>query len=261
VNLIEVTDSVIVCQDTSYYSVNMVCVNLENELVFIDTSTKTELAKQFRKEMERKFNTDKSTLVITHANNDHFIAVDAFSDISVVVSSFFTERVKQYNPPDSTKKTLLQARTFSEELIFGSGVNQLIFHHTGGHTADSVYGFFPKDKIVIAGDNMISDMPQYFPFADTDLNKWIDCLKNWEQLNAEKFICGHGSVVGKDHVTKVRIYFEKLLQFLTDSLKKELSTEDVLSHPERPDYFDEDPDQWLDNGMALYYEKMKKKER
>ncbi|MFW9991003.1 MAG: MBL fold metallo-hydrolase [Candidatus Odinarchaeota archaeon] len=257
-NLIEVTDSVVVCQDTSYYLVNMVCVHLGDELVFIDTSTKSKLANQFRRDMEEKYGTDKATLVITHANNDHFRAVNAFSDLPVVVSKLFNERVKQYSLPTSARKILQQARTFSEELVFGSGNNQLFFRLTGGHTPDSIYGFFPRDKVVIAGDNLISDMPQYFLFPDTDLNLWIDCLKSWEQLAADKFICGHGGIVGKDHVINVRTYFENLRQFLVNSLEKKLAIEDVLSHPELPEYFEGDPDGWLEKGIYQCYENTRK---
>ena len=92
-------------------------------------------------------------------------------------------------------------------------------------------------------------MPQYFPFADTDLSKWINCLQNWEQLDVEKFICGHGKIVGKDHATKVRMFFENLRDFLTHARKENLTVNEVLKHPELPTYFEEDPEEWIKNGI------------
>lgn len=257
-NLLELTDSVIVCQDHSYYEVNMVCIDLDSELVFVDTCTKTQLARNFRNQMEERFGKKKATLVITHANGDHFQAIEVFKDLPVFVSVPFIERVKQYRLSGKKRKLLQQARTFSEEISFGQQDRQLLFRYCGGHTDDSSYGFLPSEKVVIAGDNLISNMPQYFPFADTDLNKWITCLRSWEQLDAEQFICGHGGIVGKDHVAKVREFFETLQGFLVTSREKRLTVEEVLNHPGMPAYFEDDPEKWIEKGVQQTYENMHK---
>lgn len=255
-DLVEVADSVIVCQDRSYYQVNMVCIDLDSELVFIDTCTKTPLATKFRKTMETRFGEKKASVVITHANGDHFQAIDAFDDLPVVISAPFLKRAKQYNVPRKKMKILQEAQTFSKEITFGQENHKLIFHWVGGHTADSIHGFFPSKKIVIAGDNLISNMPQYFPFADSDLEKWVNCLKNWEQLEVDQFICGHGGIVGKSYVAKVRRFFEALRAFLASSIKDNLSIEEVLKHPDLPKYFEEDPENWIENGLRQSYENM-----
>ncbi|MFQ5977754.1 MAG: MBL fold metallo-hydrolase [Candidatus Heimdallarchaeota archaeon] len=255
-DLVELADSVIVCQDRSYYQVNMVCINLTSELVFVDTCTKPPLAAKFRKTMEARFGEKKATLVITHANGDHFQAIDAFDDLPVVVSVPFLKRVKQYNIPRKRMKLLQEAQTFSKEITFGQENHKLIFHWVGGHTADSIYGLLPSEKIVIAGDNLISNMPQYFPFADTDLAKWVNCLKNWENLDVDRFICGHGGIVGKNHVAKVRRFFEALRAFLVSSKKENLSMEEVLTHPDLPSYFEADPEGWIENGLRQTYDSM-----
>lgn len=257
-NLLELTDSVIVCQDRSYYEVNMVCIDLDSELVFVDTSTKVPLARSFRNQMEERFGKKEAILVITHANADHFQAIEVFKDLPVFVSAPFLERVKQYRLSAKERKLLPLAQTFSEEISFGQQDCPLIFRYCGGHTDDSIYGFLPSEKVVIAGDNLISNMPQYFPFADTNLEKWIACLQSWEQLDAEHFICGHGGIVGKDHVTKVRGFFEKLQGFLVTSRENELTVEEVLNHPGLPVYFEDDPEKWIEKGIQQTYENMQK---
>ncbi|MFX0117308.1 MAG: MBL fold metallo-hydrolase [Candidatus Hodarchaeota archaeon] len=255
-NLSEVTDSVIVCQDPSYYQVNMVCVDLDSEMVFVDTCTKTKLANSFRKQMEKKFGGKKATLVITHANADHFQGIDAFKDLPVVVSDPFLERIKQYRLSAKPNKLLQQALTFSKEITFGSEKHPLLFRYCGGHTDDSIYGFLPSEKVIIAGDNLLSNMPQYFPFVDTDLDKWITCLQSWEQMNADKFICGHGGIVGKNHVTKVREFFEKLREYLDKSLKENFSLKEALNHPDMPTYFENDPEKWIKQGIRQQLENL-----
>ena len=69
-NLLELTDSVIVCQDRSYYEVNMVCIDLDSELVFVDTSTKVPLAHSFRNQMEERFGKKKAILVTSPLCSD-----------------------------------------------------------------------------------------------------------------------------------------------------------------------------------------------
>ncbi|MFX0211414.1 MAG: MBL fold metallo-hydrolase [Candidatus Hodarchaeota archaeon] len=250
-NLIELTNSIVVCQDRSYYQVNMVCVHLGSELVFIDTCTDIKLAKEFRKSMEKKYNQKEGTLIITHANRDHFNAISAFNGFPVFFSEAFIERVKQYRVSTKIMQILLQAQTFSEEITFGSKDHKLLFRYVGGHTDDSIYGFYPSEKIIIAGDNLISNMPQYFPFTDTDLKKWINCLKIWEQLDVEKFICGHGGIVGKNHVIKVRTFFENLYDVLVNSMEKNLVIEEILTRADLPRYFEEDPDEIINPSIQF----------
>ncbi|MFX1253526.1 MAG: hypothetical protein ACFFCZ_18090, partial [Promethearchaeota archaeon] len=103
------------------------------------------------------------------------------------------------------------------------------------------------------GDNLISNMPQYFPFKDTNLEKWINCLKSWEQLDIDIVVVGHGNPVDKTHITKVRTFFEKLNNVLIQSISEGLSINQVLKHPDLPIYFEEDPEGWIENGIRQNY--------
>ena len=87
--IINVSESVWICQDKNYYLVNSVCVNLGSELLFIDTGINSIVANKFRKEMQKINNLKKGILTITRANNDHFLGLEAFLDLPVVVSDKF----------------------------------------------------------------------------------------------------------------------------------------------------------------------------
>ncbi|MFX1255114.1 MAG: MBL fold metallo-hydrolase, partial [Promethearchaeota archaeon] len=163
----EISKSAVVCQDSSYYLVNSCCINLGKEIIFVDTCLDTKLAAEFRAKMLAKFNPGKETIIITHSNGDHYNAIKAYKDIPVVVCEelFNTNRAKSFK----NKVRSHSIQTFSKEIVFGSTGNELIFRLVGGHTADSIYGYFPSERILIAGDNLISNMPQYFPVKDTNL--------------------------------------------------------------------------------------------
>ena len=42
-------------------------------------------------------------------------------------------------------------------------------------------------------------------------------------------------------------------------MKKELTIEEVLKHPDLPRYFEEDPEKWIENGIRQSYENMQKR--
>ena len=79
-------------------------------------------------------------------------------------------------------KAFKPTETYSSCRVFGSEENLLTFTLTGGHTEDSCFGYFPAEKILIAGDNLLSDLPQFFLHPDSNLKKIIECLKKWEKL-------------------------------------------------------------------------------
>ena len=77
-NIIKVSDSIRVFQDNNYYLVNSICIDLGSELLFIDTGIDSTVAKKFRAKMYQEFGKRKASLTITHANNDHFMGLEAF---------------------------------------------------------------------------------------------------------------------------------------------------------------------------------------
>ncbi len=252
---INVSESVWICQDSQYYLVNSVCVNLGSELLFVDTGINSLVAQKFRKKMHKVFNQEKAILTLTHANNDHFIGLEAFMDLPVIVSDKFMlpfhNRVKSMEIKKF--KSFVPTKTYSSSIIFGSEGGSLTFTLTGGHTDDSCYGYYPAEKILIAGDNIITDMSQFFLHPDSNLQKYIKCLKSWKKLDIETIIPGHGNITNPAHISKVLTYFERLNDFLIQAKKSDLQIHEILKHKDLPKYFEPDPNNWIRKGIEQIY--------
>jgi glyoxylase-like metal-dependent hydrolase (beta-lactamase superfamily II) len=260
--IIELTPSIFIYQDDNYYLVNSCCVILNSELLFIDTGLNDVVAKKFVAEMRKRTNIKTMKLVLTHAHGDHINGIQPFESCQIIVSKHFPsslkENTKRYRWGEKRKQyyNSLKLDIIDEQRTIGDRDNIIIFKEMGGHSPESIYGYYPKDKVLFAGDNLLSKMPQYFPFDNTNLDDWVIGLKEWEKMDIEWVVVGHGNVVKKDHITKVREFFEELVLFLNRSASKGLTVEQVLSHGKCPTYFEEDPENWTATGIEAYYSRM-----
>ena len=80
----------------------------------------------------------------------------------------------------------------------------------------------------------------------------------WEEMDIVHVVTGHGNVVDKEHIIRVRQFFENLVSFLQQSIQNNLSFEDVISDENCPNYFEEDPEDWILTGIKSYYKKLQR---
>ena len=258
-NIIKATDSIRVFQDSSYYLVNSICVNLDSELLFIDTGMNPTVANKFRSKMHQEFQQRKGSLTITHANSDHYMGLEAFMDLPIVVSDkfmkHFQNRVKSIN--NKSIQSFKPTKTYESTTRFGSGENHITFTLSGGHTDDSSYGYYSTEKVLIAGDNIVTDMPQFFLHPDSNLEKFIKCLKKWKQMEIDIVIPGHGNITTPSHIIRVLDYAEDLYEFLLKSKEKNYRIDEILDHKDLPKYFEPDPNNWIPSGIKQIYKNLK----
>jgi len=251
----EVSNNVYICQDTGYYLVNACCINLKSHLLFIDTGQNNKIGKKFRKRMEELFGKKESFLTITHANYDHFMGLKAFLDLQVIVSDEFMKQFKKKTQDIKFKwlKKFVPSETYSMNYRVGVNANYVDLTLTGGHTIDSSFAYYPTEKILIAGDNLITDMPYFALHPSADLQKYILCLKSWKELDVEVLIPGHGNIVSWKYVSEVLEYFETLFKFLKEAKRANIPIEKVVEDRDLPPYFEPDPEHWIEEGIKTFY--------
>lgn len=274
-NYVHVSESVVLLHSEKVHGSNMACVSLDDGLVFIDCTLFTEIAARFREDMEKKFHKKTLALVMTHAHIDHFFGMAAFSDVKVIAAETskelfqrqlnidFEERVEGYERvfPKFGKaleaaKPFLPTEWFGKETALGSGKNQLIFRNTGGHSSGSSYGYFPSEKVLIAGDLVQVDQHAYFGDPTTDMNAWIGALKKWEGMTVEKVCPGHGRAVDKSYLVSIRVFFEDLISALKKLKEENMPVEEVVRHSSLPKGYWPDgleKPSWYDYAIAVVY--------
>jgi glyoxylase-like metal-dependent hydrolase (beta-lactamase superfamily II) len=247
---------------------NVVCISLPEKLLFIDCGVDSQSVVRFRSDMEERFDKKATHLLLTHNHWDHVIGMRIFKDVEVFIAHSGLKGLKKWedDPEISViwKKQLARKCDFSKEIsesiinsqIFdphlgfkdmikiGTEDEFVVFKTVGGHSPDSSYIFHPKDEVVCAGDNLL----EFYPPVTSDLPKAVEIYRSWEKMNIQKIIPGHGRVVDKFYLQRVRKFCENMISFLREIKKTDLSLKGVLKHPDKPHYFGADQINWIDGG-------------
>ncbi|MCW3981508.1 MAG: MBL fold metallo-hydrolase [Candidatus Bathyarchaeota archaeon] len=265
---------------------NVTCIGLPNELVFVDCGLSSKFAARFRKDMEAKFQRKTSHLLLTHLHRDHYWAMGAFKDVDVVASRKELSYVKRIlKDPESRKrqwarrivgnKAIAEAITSAnlflptirvrEKLMLGSD-NEVVFQVAGGHSAGSAYVYSPSERVLCTGDNLLTCYAQLVG----DGERMLETYRHWETLDIDHVVPGHGGVVSKAYITKVRSYFEELISTLKELKDSNLDLKSILKHPDLPVYFGRNHASWiegspyhtgwLNNSVGYWYKKLAKEE-
>jgi len=293
----EVTENVVVANATNCkkskinnaaQTIVISCLALPDKLVFVDCGVYLEFAEKFRRDMEKKFQRKTSHLILTHTHWDHILAMKVFKDVDIVVSkkglASLKKNLKGYLSPEElleyaeqyaaedpvlandigNTELFLPNISVKDEFRINSGEQEILFKVIGNHTSGSAHIYYPQEKTLCAGDNILECYPQL-------LNsnwKTMDLLHSWEEMAIEHVIPGHGKPITKEYITKIRLYYDELITFLKDQLKQNAALKDVLKNPELPIYFGAgQPDwqyacrpeaNWLVSSIESWYKFLKK---
>jgi glyoxylase-like metal-dependent hydrolase (beta-lactamase superfamily II) len=246
----DVTESIVLAQND--YGANLVCVALEDELVFVDAGLHTGFTAEFRKAMEERFGPKASTLIMTHAHIDHLLGIGAFSDCEVVAAEAGRMRFERFLAAEYTEETIQSAeRVFPhfresielaelsmpttwvrDRMVLGGG--DVVFQLVGGHSSCSSSIHVIPERVIMAGDLMQVDRTPYFGEPDTDIDKWIGALKTWEGMDLDTVVPGHGANVDRNYATSVRVFFEEMLEALKSLKEEGVPLGEVAHHPRLP---------------------------
>ena len=230
------------------------CIKLPDELIFVDCGSYPDLSSQFRLDMEKKFQRKTTYLLLTHLHWDHFLAMDVFKDVNIVAQELgmpeFNNFLTMINEIEEDKwgslflidddkviETIKEAKLSTpnilvkEELRIGLKGNEVIFRVIGGHSIDSAYIYYPKERVLCAGDNLIECFAQL----------------QWESLAIDKVIPGHGNVISKDYLLKIKSYFEDMVSTLKNLISNNIPRGEIFNHPSMPRYFARNQPNWTES--------------
>ena len=242
------------------------CIALPDELIFVDCGSYPDLSSQFRFDMEKKFQRKTNYLILTHLHWDHFLAMKVFKDVDIVAPELgipeFNNFITMINKTEEDKwdslfliddddviKIVKEAEFHTpnilvkEELKIGSHDNKIIYRVIGGHSIDSSHVYFPSERVLCAGDNLLECFPQ-LPGAP---EKTLEIYSYWESLDINKIIPGHGYPIDKKYLLNVETYFKDLISALKQLIIKNISRREILNHPDLPNYFAKNDPNWSES--------------
>ncbi|MFW9917573.1 MAG: hypothetical protein ACFFGZ_18380 [Candidatus Thorarchaeota archaeon] len=238
-----------------YETGTMSCIALKSELMFVDCGAIVKDARRFREDMETRFQKPTTHLFLTHDHYHCTYGMIAFEDVTVVSSSvcqsYFRKNFKK-GVSDRRKEGILRAFPDDERLresilenalfipqigvraqseqLFGEE-DQVAFRSCRGHSAASGYIYVPNEKVLFTGGNLNSCYAQMIvPLAT------VEVYRTWESLDIDFVVPGHGSIVDKSYISRIREYFEQLLHKLRELKPEGLSAEQVVNRNDLPEY-------------------------
>lgn len=177
----------------------------EKEVAAIDAEMTAGSAKQMIDEIKKVTANPLTKLIITHSDGDHVNGLAGFPKGLEIISSIQAknEMEEAFKAPNAQGlQEFLPTKTFADKLDLVVAPERMKLIHLGqAHTSGDIVVLFPDRKIAFVGDLVfIGRDPLIHRQKGGTSTGLIKALKAILDLNAEKFIPGHGNVIGKGEV-------------------------------------------------------------
>jgi glyoxylase-like metal-dependent hydrolase (beta-lactamase superfamily II) len=114
---------------------------------------------------------------------------------------------------DAVPRDYLPTKTVAkDETMIIDGVRVRLLHWAPAHTSGDLIAYFPVQKVVFAGDLIVTDFPlaatQIHPELHGSVAGWIESVKNMLNLDADTYVSGHGDLFTKNDVRTKLAFIE-----------------------------------------------------
>ncbi len=184
----------------------------ENGILVIDAKMDEPSVKQTIEAIGKLSDQPIRYLVNTHSDGDHIMGNRYFpSSVTFIAhencrDDFFKEnfgRESDWGEPEFYPFT--PSITFSDNLDLWLGKDKVELHYFGvGHTTGDIVVYCPQEKIAFLGDQYFQERPQLI-HSQKNGNSFehVQTLtKMLNTLDAETFLSGHGTPVGRSDIEK-----------------------------------------------------------
>lgn len=293
--IIEVNDRIVLHRfvGTPFNEGNIICISMENGLIFIDSGRIIDVAKEFRDKMENKFQKKAILLILTHTHGDHIFGMQAFADVPIIMGyegkqemktleeqGLFTQEGRkarldkiieqiQDEKPDWVElfkedfaKNQIKSDIFypqvlvKDEMFITDGVHDLEIKVCGGHSPSSLTILDKSTKTLITGDNLNSDHADSSPCMLSRAYLAIDLIKEFLQADIENYVPGHGRIVKKPYLKDTLQYLINLKKSLIKLKRINIPEEEIFNHPDIPKFYEDQVPDFLNRVLSIWYQNL-----
>ncbi len=241
----QVSSSTVVAIDPRLGS-NAGAVVFEDFIVAVDVGMRPFASREFRRVLEATYRRPVRFVCVTHYHADHTFGLGPFKDCVVVGSAaimsalakspdWTPEGQERWRVGDTEGGAWLQEveRVWPTLLVHGRldivrGEQRLELRASPGHTECSLYGYFPAEKVLFAGDLIFADQVPFAGDDTVDPERWISTLKSWVQLEVAQVIPGHGPVSDTTEITRQLEFLETLRANTLTALDQGQGPEEIV---------------------------------
>jgi glyoxylase-like metal-dependent hydrolase (beta-lactamase superfamily II) len=204
----------------------------EKGVIVVDTTVSPASAKELLANIARITPKPVTTIILTHGDMDHTGGLAAFPTGLAIVAQ--ENNKKNMESAVAAGRRIVsvdhlpnRAVTENREALEIEGVRIELLHWAPAHTAGDLVVYLPQEKIVFAGDVFCMDQPVAVIHREQQGNTegWVTTAKGVLDLNADRFVVGHGDVQSKEslqkRVSEAEIEREKVKELVAKGMSLE----------------------------------------
>jgi glyoxylase-like metal-dependent hydrolase (beta-lactamase superfamily II) len=204
----------------------------EKEVAAIDAQMTAESARQMIAEIAKVTSKPLSKLILTHSDGDHVNGLDGFpKGIEIIANARAkSEMAEAFNAPNAQHlQTYLPTRTFTDKMDLDLAPEKMQLIHFGqAHTSGDAVVYFPTRKLAFVGDLVfIGRDPLIHQQKGGTCSGLIKTLKALLELNADKYIPGHGGIVTRSDIEGLMKSLQEKLDRVKSLVQEGKSLEEV----------------------------------
>ena len=147
------------------------------------------------------------TAIVTHSDNDHVNGLAALpSGVTVIAQeNCKSEMQASAGTRNPAPQDRLPNKTYAKtDKLTIDGIHIRLYHWAPGHTSGDTVVYLPDEKIVFAGDLLVTNRPDtgIHPEKNGSAAGWIENVKGILSLNADTYLTGHGDMMTRADVQK-----------------------------------------------------------
>lgn len=190
------------------YMVNTVAIIGDKGVVLVDTGFSDEVGRLIKNAVGKLTRKPVTHVINTHHHGDHVLGNSEFKGAEILSTEYCRDSVdktgwnwigileqmvgrKFPNTKPLTPTTTVAQESRTERIIHG--VRMVIWAPPGSHTPGDLMIYLPEDKVLIAGDIMVSKMTPNL--GDGNIGNWIAVLDEVKGMDLKSVIPGHGPLM------------------------------------------------------------------
>ncbi len=181
-------------------------------VIFVDSKNSPESEKDVLAEIAKITPEPVSAAIILHS--DHEFGITALpAGLTIIAQENTKKEMEVSTARDAVPRDYFPTKTIGkDETMTIDGVRVRLLHWAPAHTSGDLTAYFPDQKVVFAGDLIVTDFPlagtQIHPELHGSVAGWIESIKKMLALDAETYVSGHGDLFTKNDVRTKLAFIE-----------------------------------------------------
>jgi cyclase len=231
--------------ETEYHGANVGLVVTSEGAILIDTPMLPSDARLWKEEIRLRTSQEIRYIINTDHHRAHIVGNQYFPQATVIAHEFAWKNMQSYGDSFRTRllnlygdripeaaeewrqhlEITLPEITFTDRTILFSGDKEIQMIPVGGHTPATTVVYFPNERLLFAGDLVVTDRPPFLSQGNT--KEWLQALTYLRKLQYDILIPGHGEVTGKEATERMSEFLRLVRRKVRSAYRAGLSKADT----------------------------------